>query len=259
MIKFEVKSRWSGAVKFTAEIDCDENASHSVKLGLAVKWGLKNDTDLRDTDLSGAVLSGAVLRDTDLRGADLRDTDLSGAVLRDTDLSGAVLSGAVLRDTDLSGAVLRGAVLSGADMRGADLRGAVLSGADMRGADLRGAVLSGADMRGADMRDTDLSGAVLSGAVLRDTDLRGAKFGNGTTSNITPLQIIGLTWDVIIFDNTMKIGCQWHSLHDWELFDDDTIKRMDVRNAPQFWATNKDWLLGFAKAHGRTFEPVEKA
>ena len=154
MIKFEVKSRWSGAVKFTAEIDCDENASHSVKLGLAVKWGLKNDTDLRDTDLSGAVLSGAVLR---------------------------------------------------------------------------------------------------------DTDLRGAKFGNGTTSNITPLQIIGLTWDVIIFDNTMKIGCQWHSLHDWELFDDDTIKRMDVRNAPQFWATNKDWLLGFAKAHGRTFEPVEKA
>ena len=179
MIKFEVKSRWSGAVKFTAEIDCDENASHSVKLGLAVKWGLKNDTDLRDTDLSGAVLSGAVLRDTDLRGADLRDTDLSGAVL--------------------------------------------------------------------------------SGAVLRDTDLRGAKFGNGTTSNITPLQIIGLTWDVIIFDNTMKIGCQWHSLHDWELFDDDTIKRMDVRNAPQFWATNKDWLLGFAKAHGRTFEPVEKA
>ena len=146
MLKLEVKSRWSGAVQFTAEIDCDESASHSVKLGLAVKWGIKN----------------------------------------------------------------------------------------------------GADLSGADLRD----------AYLRGADLRGAKFENGTTTKLTPLQILGLTWDVIIFDNTMKIGCQWHSLHDWQGFDDDTIKRMDVHNAPDFWAKNKEWLLGFARAHGRTFEPV---
>lgn len=34
-IKFDVTNRWSGKVQFTAEIDCDESASTSIKLGLA--------------------------------------------------------------------------------------------------------------------------------------------------------------------------------------------------------------------------------
>ena len=93
--KFEVINRWTERVQFTAEIQCNPDASIGVKLGLAVRWGYRN----------GADLSGAVLRGADLRGADLSGADLSGAVL-----SGAVLSGAVLR-----GAVLRGAVLRGAD------------------------------------------------------------------------------------------------------------------------------------------------
>jgi len=118
MINFNVLNRWTGKVQFTAEIDCAENTPYRVKLGLAIRWGVKNDADLSGADLSGAVLSGA-------------------------DLSGAVLSGAVLR-----GAVLRGAVLSDADLSDADLSGAVLSGAVLRGAVLRGAVLSGAVLRG---------------------------------------------------------------------------------------------------------------
>ena len=92
--KFEVINRWTERVQFTAEIQCNPDASIGVKLGLAVRWGYRN----------GADLSGAVLRGADLRGADLSGADLSGAVLSD-----AVLSGAVLRGADLSGAVLRGA------------------------------------------------------------------------------------------------------------------------------------------------------
>ena len=87
MIKFEIRNRWSGWVQFTAEIDCSEDASLGVKIGLAVKWAFSSGAVLRDADLSGAVLRGA-----DLRGADLRDADLRGAVL-----SGAVLRGADLR------------------------------------------------------------------------------------------------------------------------------------------------------------------
>ena len=127
--RFEVRNRFTNAVQFTAEIVCEPDAAMSVKMGLAVKWGIKNGADLRWADLSGANLSGA-----DLRWADLRWADLSGA-----NLSGANLRWADLREATLRGANLRGANLRWADLSGANLRGADLSGADLRGANLRGA------------------------------------------------------------------------------------------------------------------------
>ena len=54
MIEFNVLNRFSGAVQFTAEIDCDEGADRSIKLGLAVKWAI-----LSGANLSGASLCGA--------------------------------------------------------------------------------------------------------------------------------------------------------------------------------------------------------
>jgi hypothetical protein len=89
--KFKVRNRWSGAVQFTAEIECSPNELPRIKLGLAVRWAYRNGADL-----SGADLRGADLRDAVLRGADLRDAVLRGAVLSDADLSGAVLRDAVL-------------------------------------------------------------------------------------------------------------------------------------------------------------------
>ena len=97
--KFDVRNRRTNAVEFTADITCAPDASVSVKLGLAVRWGVANKADL----------SGAYLRYADLRGAYLRGADLSGAYLRYADLRGAYLRGA-----DLSGAYLRGADLSSA-------------------------------------------------------------------------------------------------------------------------------------------------
>ena len=135
--KYEVRNRFTNAVQFTAEITTTPDMLPSVKLGLAVKWGLANDANLRGADLSGADLSGA-----DLSRANLSRANLNGAYLNDTSLIGAYLSGA-----DLIGADLSGADLSGASLIGADLRGANLSGADLRGANL-----SGADLRGANLR-----------------------------------------------------------------------------------------------------------
>ena len=65
--KYEVRNRWTNAIQFTAEIEVTPDMPPRVKLGLAVRWGRRNDADLR-----GAVLSGADLSDADLRGADLR-------------------------------------------------------------------------------------------------------------------------------------------------------------------------------------------
>ena len=83
-MQFDIRNRYTGAVQFTAEIDCADDAPASVKIGLAVIW---------------AARTGADLREADLREADLREADLSGA-----DLRGAILRGADLREADLRGA-----------------------------------------------------------------------------------------------------------------------------------------------------------
>ena len=94
MIKFDILNRFSGKVQFTAEIDCEEAADRSIKIGLAVKWAVKNSANL----------GGANLRGADLYGADLYGANLGGANLRGADLYGANLGGANLRGADLYGA-----------------------------------------------------------------------------------------------------------------------------------------------------------
>jgi len=83
-MQFDIRNRYTGAVQFTAEIDCAEDAPASVKIGLAVIWAARTGADLRGADLRGA----------SLRGANLRGANLRGAILRGADLSGANLSGA---------------------------------------------------------------------------------------------------------------------------------------------------------------------
>jgi hypothetical protein len=122
-MQFEIKNRFTGDVQFTAEIECADGASYSLKLGLAVRVAVKSGANLRGANLSGANLRGANLSGANLSGAYLSDADLRGADLRGADLRGADLSGAYLSDADLSGAYLSGAYLSDADLRGADLRG----------------------------------------------------------------------------------------------------------------------------------------
>jgi hypothetical protein len=113
-IKFDVLNRFSGAVQFTAEIECDENEATSVKLGLAVKWAVKARADLAGANLAGAYLAGA-----DLAGAYLAGANLAGANLAGANLAGAYLAGANLARANLADANLAGANLAGA--KGAEL------------------------------------------------------------------------------------------------------------------------------------------
>ena len=115
MIKFDVFNRFSGEVQFTAEIEASDTALSSVKLGLAVRWAVKNRANL-----SGAYLSGANLSGANLYGANLSGANLSGANLYGADLSGANLSRANLSGANLSRANLYGADLCGADLSGAN-------------------------------------------------------------------------------------------------------------------------------------------
>ena len=152
---------------------------------------------------------------------------LSEAYLRGADFSGANLSGAYLRDANLSGANL-----SGAYLRDADLSDANLNGADLRDANLSGANLSGANLRGANLSDANLSGADLRGEILTKA----------------PISIINLTWDILITEGYMTIGCQRHTHAEWEAFDDEAVAKMESR-ASEFWKANREWLLSACKAH----------
>ena len=115
------------------------------------------------------------------------------------------------------------------------------SGLHMRHA-LEKAVEAHANLRGANLR-----GANLRGANLRGADLRGASFGEGVTAEQGVLQLIGLRWDVIIFDAHMRIGCQMHPLSDWASFDDRRIAEMDGVHALRFWRQHKSALLTLAQ------------
>lgn len=89
MIKFEIKNRWTGEVNFTAEIECTDGAPKSLKIGLAVKWGIKYGADLSRANLSDANLSRANLSCVNLSCA--KNVELALArtrILPDGDLIG---------------------------------------------------------------------------------------------------------------------------------------------------------------------------
>src|SRR5580692_3334534 len=92
-MKFEITNRFTGAVQVTAEIDCAEDDSVSVKLGLAVRWAYKTDANL-----ARAYLADANLADAYLAGANLAGANLARAYLADAYLAGANLAGANLAD-----------------------------------------------------------------------------------------------------------------------------------------------------------------
>lgn len=91
MLKLDIPNRFSKAVQFTAEINCDDNESNSVKLGLAVKCAIKTRANLSGANLSGANLSGANLARASLARANLAGADLSCASLSGANLVGTHL------------------------------------------------------------------------------------------------------------------------------------------------------------------------
>ena len=108
-MQFEVRNRWTGAVMFSAEIECEADASEGVKIGLAVKWAVNTGANLARANLTDANLTDANLTDANLAGAYLARANLTDANLTDANLTDANLT-----DANLAGANLTGAILAGA-------------------------------------------------------------------------------------------------------------------------------------------------
>ena len=148
----------------------------------------------------------------------------------------ANLSEADLRWANLSGANLIRANLSDSDLSGANLIRANLSGANLSEADLRWANLSGANLSGA-----NLSGANLSVANLREANLR--VFHGGK-------------WIAFIDPKSIRIGCKFFSVSEWNGFSDEEISEMDC-DALEFWKENKAVIMTIAKQLQEQFQVKE--
>ena len=188
-MKYDIHHRWTGNVIVTAEIDCDESASASVKLGLAVRWAVK------------------------VR-AYLADADLARAYLADANLADANLAGACLADAYLAGANLTRANLTRADLTRADLARANLAGANLTRANLAGACLTRANLAGACLADACLWGT--SGNMVEVRSMQVDRWAVTWTTSFDG--------EVIV-----QIGCQRHPLRLWEKSDPRWIAAMDSR------------------------------
>ena len=129
------------------------------------------------------------------------------------------------------GLAVKWAVENKADLREADLRWANLCLANLCVADLRGADLREADLRGADLRLANLCGADLRWADLREADLLILQ---------TPI------WTVYIQKETIRIGCQYHKVSEWENFNDEKIAGMHI-DALAWWKKYREPIFALHK------------
>ena len=114
---------------------------------------------------------------------------------------------------------------------------------------VKAAVKSGADLRGADLSDANLSGANLRDANLRGADLSGADlFDEKITKPVT--QLLTEIWPVIIGETKIEIGCQLHTIAEWQSFDDGTIAGMS-RSALAWWRVWKSPIMEICKVTGK--------
>ena len=75
----EIRHCFTNAVLFSAELPAEyDGASASVRLGVAVKLGLKAGANLTDANLAGAYLAGADLTRAYLAGANLDGANFRG-------------------------------------------------------------------------------------------------------------------------------------------------------------------------------------
>ena len=132
------------------------------------------------------------------------------------------------------------------------LADANLAGAYLADANLAGANLADANLAGANLADANLAGAYLAGAYLA-----GAKISDDITINCAPLQILGLSYPILIFDQHIKIGCELHSIAEWASFDNERIAQMDGVRARRFWDRHKAAILALAASDGRGVEATE--
>ncbi len=93
----------------------------------------------------------------------------------------------------------------------------------------------------ADLREANLRGADLYRADLYGADLREADLWNCTGNNKEVKTVQAGTYTITYTADIVQIGCQRHSLAEWQAFSKDEIAAMDS-NAAEWWKAWKSLL-----------------
>ncbi len=89
----------------------------------------------------------------------------------------------------------------------------------------------------------------LRGANLVGAYLGGAIYGQGVTLVLGPINITGIgEWEVWIFDEYMKIGCNMFPIVKWFDLLDHEIDVLDPE-ASKYWTKNKTFLRALVDKH----------
>jgi uncharacterized protein YjbI with pentapeptide repeats len=99
--------------------------------------------------------------------------------------------------------------------------------------------------------ERDFTHAHLEGANLRGANLVWANISDtisyfGETVSTSPTQLLGLRWDVLIWGSFLKIGCESHTIKEWDSFADEKIAAMD-ESALKFWRRYKTSIMALCK------------
>jgi uncharacterized protein YjbI with pentapeptide repeats len=108
--------------------------------------------------------------------------------------------------------------------------------------------LQNADLQFANLQNANLQNADLRNANLQNANLQNA-FDEIETFNKAPIVVQNLDYWCMITENTIRLGCQRHTLEQWRNFTDAEIKDMDGSHAVLFWQKHKTILLELAKIH----------
>lgn len=92
-------------------------------------------------------------------------------------------------------------------------------------------------------------GANLRGANLEGANLEGAKIRDEITVTQAPIQLLGLTWLITIWDAHMQIGCKFHSHVEWQGFDDKKWLRMGGKDALRLKQEHLNTLMALCESH----------
>ena len=126
-------------------------------------------------------------------------------------------------------------VLVNYDLRGSDLSDSNLSNSDLSDNNLKGSNLSNSNLRWSNLRGSNLRGSDLS-----ESDLYRCNLENTHVS-----RIYGHPWEITVYPESLAIGCERHTVEEWERFTEKEIGMMDNGALP-WWSIWKDSILSYA-------------
>jgi hypothetical protein len=167
-----------------------------------------------------------------------------------------------ITNADLSNAIWHdNTVFDSVDFTGCDFSNAVLNGAKFKNCNFACAMFYKASLNGCVFIDCNLDGAIFHHTSLKNSDLGTIKLGlsdfhdtalvnckcNGETIAVEPIFISGLDYPIVVVGDKISIGCETHTVSEWESYGTKETIKLDAKKAANFWNKWKEDIISISK------------